>query len=156
MSIPPLPREDAEMWVSFLLKMKGRYGTFLMGDPSGVTARGAVSGTPLVDGGGQSGGDLNIKGGTASVSNWIRAGDYIQLGSGSTAQLYKVLNNESTSGTGTVSVEIWPNLRSSPADNAPIVVSNTVGRWRLSDNTSAWDINNATFYGISFDCEEAL
>lgn len=154
--IPPLPRADAESWVAFLLKLKGQRGTFLMGDPAGKTGRGVLTGTPLVKGANQTGPTLTIDGCGANVSNWIRTGDYIQLGSGSTARLYKCLNAETSDGTGTVTIDIWPDLRTSPADDATVVVSNTVGQWRLSSNQSDWDINDASFYGIQFDCEEAL
>ncbi len=36
-------REDAEQWVSFLMKLYGQKGTFLLGDPLGGTARGSAS-----------------------------------------------------------------------------------------------------------------
>lgn len=155
-SIPPLPRWQAEEWISFLLKLKGQRGTFLMGDPNAKTGRGALTGTPLVNGSGQSGGTLNIDGAPANTSFWCRYGDYIQLGTGSNARLHKILNNGGSNASGQVTLDIWPDLRSSPADNDPVIVSNTVGLWRLSDNQSDWDINSASFYGIQFECEEAL
>jgi hypothetical protein len=34
-SLPPMQRADAENWISFLLKLNGIEGTFLIGDPSG-------------------------------------------------------------------------------------------------------------------------
>ena len=37
---------DAEQWVSFLMKLYGQKGTFLLGDPLGGTARGSASSTP--------------------------------------------------------------------------------------------------------------
>lgn len=154
--IPPLPRGSAEDWVAFLMKMKGQRGTFLMGDPAGKTGRGALSGTPLVNGGGQTGNTLNIDGCGANVSFWVRVGDYIQLGTGANARLHKVLNNETSNASGQVTLDIWPDLRTSPADNSAVIVSNTVGLWRLSSNQVDWDINAASFYGIQFDCEEAL
>ena len=58
-TLPAMQRADAESWLSFLLKLKGRYGTFLLGDPNGATPRGSAAttpGTPLVAGGAQVGG----------------------------------------------------------------------------------------------------
>ncbi len=155
-SIPPLPRADAEVWVSFLLKLKGRYGTFLMGDPAGKTARGTLGGTPQVNGASQTGSSLQIRGATPSVSNYFRSGDYIQLGTTSNSRLHKVLDNVASDSSGFLTVDIWPNLRYSPANLETIYTSNTVGRFLLSDNRTNWNINDATFYGITFDCEEAL
>jgi hypothetical protein len=91
--IPPLKRDDAEEWIAWLLSMKGQGGTFLLGDPLGATARGTLGGTPVVNGAAQIGGSLDIDGCTVSVTNWLKAGDYIQLGSASTATLHKILQN---------------------------------------------------------------
>ncbi len=49
-TLPPMPRATAEEWVAFLLSCNGRDRTFLLGDPVGASPRGAVSGTPNVDG----------------------------------------------------------------------------------------------------------
>jgi len=51
---------------------------------------------------------------------------------------------------------LWPDLRSSPADGATVVVSNAKGVFRLSNNEAVWTINNAGFYSISFAAVEAL
>ena len=159
-SLPPMRREDAELWVAFLVSLKGQFGTFLMGDPNGATPRGAAAtnpGTPLVNGANQTGNELDIDGLPVSVGNYLRAGDYIQLGSGSTATLHKVLNNRSTTAGGAiVNLDIWPSIRTAPADNAVVTVSNCVGRWRLKDNIAQWQINNISSYGITFDCVEAI
>lgn len=112
--------------------------------------------SPLVNGAGQTGGTLNIDNCSISEAGYLLAGDYLQIGSGSGAQLYKVLTQVDTSATGTAAVDIWPNLRSSPADNAAITLINTKGRFRLKDNISQWSINEISSYGITFDCVEAL
>jgi hypothetical protein len=39
-SLPNMKRQDAEYWVSFLLSLRGQFGTFLLGDPLGATPRG--------------------------------------------------------------------------------------------------------------------
>lgn len=155
-SLPPMKRADAEYWISFLLKLNGSYGTFLLGDPNGGTARGVATGTPLVNGGSQSGNELVTDGWTNSTTGILKAGDYIQLGSGSSSQLYKVLDDVNSNGSGEATLTVWPDLRTSPADNAAITVSNAKGVFRLSSNAQAWDINEATFYGMTFAAREAL
>lgn len=155
-NLPPMKRADAEYWISFLLKLNGQYGTFLLGDPNGTTARGVATGTPLVNGGSQTGNELITDGWTNSVTGILKAGDYIQLGAGATAQLYKVLDDVNSNGSGQATLTLWPDLRSAPSDNATITVSNTKGLFRLSSNQQAWDINEATFYGMTFAAREAL
>jgi hypothetical protein len=111
---------------------------------------------PFVDGAGQTGGELVIDGASPSESSYLKAGDYIQIGTGSSTNLYKVLSDVSTNESGQATIDIWPNLRSSPADNAPVVVANTVGRFRLKESVTQWSINEISSYGITFDCVEAL
>lgn len=155
-NLPPMKRADAEYWISFLLKLNGPYGTFLLGDPNGGTARGVATGTPLVMGGSQTGNELITDGWTNSTTGILKAGDYIQLGSASSAQLYKVLDDVNSNGSGQATLTIWPDLRSAPSDNAAITVANPKGVFRLSSNQQAWDINEATFYGMTFAAREAL
>jgi hypothetical protein len=155
-TLPPMKRADAEYWISFLLKLNGPYGTFLMGDPNGATARGAATGTPLVNGAGQTGNELVTDGWTTSTTGILKAGDYIQLGSAATARLYKVLDDVNSDGSGNATLTLWPDLRSAPADNAAITVSNTKTTFRLNSAQTSWDINEATIYGLTFGAREAL
>lgn len=111
---------------------------------------------PLVNGASQTGNVLNIDGCSPNVTGWFAPGDYIQLGSGSATQLYKVLTSVNTNNSGQASVDIWPNLRSSPADNSAVIFTNAKGKFRLKDNVTQWGINEISSYGITFDCVEAL
>lgn len=154
-TLPAMKRADAEYWVTFLMKLNGPFGTFLLGDPLGATARGVATGTPLVNGGSQVGNELVTDGWTVSQTGILKAGDYIQLGSGATAQLYKVLDDANSDGSGNATFTIWPSLRSSPSDNATITVSAPKGNFRLT-TPAAWDIDEASIYGMTFGAREAL
>lgn len=158
-TLPPMKRAAAEEWIAFLISLNGQYGTFLLGDPNGATARGSAStaaGTPLVNGASQTGTTLNFDGVPNNATGYLKAGDYIQLGTGSGSQLYKVLADANSNGTGQISVDIWPSLRSSPADNAAVVVSGAKGLFRLSTPDSSFSIDNAAVYGINFSAIEAI
>jgi len=158
-SLPPMKRQDAEYWIAFLLSLKGQIGTFLLGDPNCVTAQGSASttpGTPRVNGGGQTGDTLLIDGLPINTTGYLLPGDYIQLGSGVTAYLYKVLTQVNSDASGNATLDLWPNLRVSPGDNGLLVVANTKGRFRLKDNVTQWGINEISSYGITFDCVEVL
>ena len=154
--IPPLKRDDAEGWIAFLLSLRGQGGTFLLGDPLGATARGTLGGTPVVNGAAQIGASLNIDGCTVSVTNWLKAGDYIQLGSASTSTLHKILQNVNTDAGGLATLDIWPSIRVAPADGATVITSNTVGLFRLNSGQQDWSINNISSYGITFAAVEAI
>jgi len=155
-SIPPLRKEFVEPWVAFLLALRGQTGTFLLGDPNNVTPRGVATGTPLVKGAGQTGGTLEIDGATADTTGWLKAGDYIQLGAAASATLHKVLLDADSDASGNVTLEIWPYMRTAPADNAAVTVNNCKGVFRLANNTQSWSINESSAYGLQFDAMEAI
>jgi fermentation-respiration switch protein FrsA (DUF1100 family) len=143
-SIPPVRRDLAEPWIAFLLALNGPVGTFLLGDPNAKTPRGTATSATLT-------GTAGSSSPTITMIGTLLAGDYIQLGSGATATLHKVLVDRSGNGT----VEIWPALRST-VTNATVTLTNTVGRFRLSSNQQSFSIDNASIYGINFDCVEAI
>lgn len=158
-TLPPMQRADAEVWVAFLLSLKGMRGTFLMGDPNCATPRGSASstaGTPVVNGADQTGDSLAIDGLPVSATGYLLAGDYIQLGAGSSATLHKVLTNVDSNASGEATLDIWPSIRTAPADDSTVVVASAVGNFRLSTNQSDWSINNASFYGITFPAIEVV
>jgi hypothetical protein len=156
LTLPPMKRADAEQWVAWLISLRGQLGTFLLGDPIGATARGAATGTPLVNGGSQTGGSLVIDGAGTSVSGWLKTGDYIQLGSNGSSRLHKVLADANSDGSGNVTIDIWPHIRTAPANNATVTVSNAKGLFRLSSNEQAWSVNEAAIYGMTFSAMEAV
>lgn len=158
-TIPSTKREDAEYWNAFLLRLRGRFGTFLLGDPNAATSRGIAAttpGTPVVNGASQTGNELDIDGCPTSRTGYLKAGDYIQLGAGATARLYKVLEDVDTNVSGECTLNVWPDLRSSPIDDSTVVVQNAKGVFRLASNEASWSIDNAGIYSIAFGAVEAL
>lgn len=143
-SIPSVRRDLAADWKALLVALKGQTGTFLLGDPDYATPRGDVSSCTLTG----DAGDSNV---SVTMTGTLKAGDYIQLGSGSSARLHQVLIDQ----TGSGSLEIWPDLRSTYTD-ATVTFNNAKGVFRLSTNITSWSINNASSYGISFEAVEAI
>ncbi len=144
-TLPPMNRDDAESWVSFLMSLKGRAGTFLLYDPSARSARGTATSVIVTGSVGDDSLTVNSSDGT------LKAGDYIQLGTSSDATLHKVLVDYSGSGD----LEIWPKLR---RDRTEVTadLTNASGVFRLAANDTSWSVNNASFFGISFGATEVL
>ncbi len=155
-TLPPMKRADAEYWISFLLKLNGPYGTFLLGDPNGATPRGVATGTPRVNGAGQSGGELVTDGWTPDTTGILKAGDYIQIGVDLQADLYKVLDDVNSDASGNATLTLWPDLRTGYANDTIIYTTNTKGLFRLTSSQAGWDINEAAIYGLTFGAREAL
>lgn len=154
-TLPPMRRTAADQWITFLMSLRGQYGTFLLGDPIACTPRGLASaflGVPIITS--QTGGTITVTGASTDKSNWLLAGDYIQIGTGSDATLHKVLQNASTDGSGGTTLEIWPHVRGTRSGS--ITVSSAVGNFRLSENQQSWSVNEASVYGINFSAMEAI
>jgi hypothetical protein len=143
-TIPPVRRDKAAEWKAMLVALKGQTGTFLLGDPDYTSPRGTVS-SCTVSG---SEGDETV---TVSMTGSLLAGDYIQLGSGASSRLHQVLVDQ----TGGGDLEIWPGLRGDYSSSVA-VFTNPKGVFRLKNNTSSWSIDNASFYGISFEAVENI
>ena len=157
-SFPPMPREVADYVVSFLLRLNGREGTFLMGDPTARTPRGTwAAGSP----------SANVNGAHAAGVKTValrdfasgatgKAGDWIQFGTGSGAQLHKVVDDFAAAANGQVSIEIWPRTKNALVSGDVFVVNSAVGLWRLLENDRVWSVEEAQFYGVSFSAMQAF
>jgi hypothetical protein len=159
-SLPPLPRADAENWVSFLLALKGQSGTFLLGDPANAQPRGglSVSTATVQVRTAVAVGDTSIplKGMPANLTGALAAGDYIQLGAEATATLHKVLMPVNSNASGQGTAEVWPAVRRAVNVDEAVVYLDAVGRFRLSTNAQDWQINTARIYDIRFEAVEAV
>jgi len=143
-NIPSVHRDKAAEWKAMLVGLKGQQGTFLLGDPDYATPQGTVSSCVLTGTAGEDNADVVMTG-------TLKAGDYIQFGSGSSAKLHQVLLDQDGDGT----IQIWPSLRSTYS-SATVVFNSPKGVFRLSTNMTSWSINNASIYGISFEAVEAV
>lgn len=154
----PLDDERFAAWRGWGLSMNGIQNTFLMGDPSAqqqpITA---FSGLPQVDGAGQTGKALNIKGGDASVTQWGKQGYYIQLGTGADARMFCLEQDADTDGLGDTTVYLWPNIRTAPSDSATVITTNVVGVFQFVKNSFKYRKDARTGeYDCTFEVVEAI
>ena len=157
--LPILKNADGRKWTAFLLALGGRRHPFLMGDwahpiPAGVA--GTNPGLPAVDGDSQLGTTLNIKDCPADITNYFKAGDYFQLGSGLTTSLQQVVLDADTDSSGKASLEVRPGIRNSFVDGALLTLTNPKGLFRMSNNKNPWVETPGTNYAISFEAEEYI
>ena len=155
--MPPMERADAAAWVAALVSLRGMTNTFLAGDPSAATPQGVATGSPLVNGN-QAGGSktLATKGWTHNVTGILKAGDYIQLGTGSGSRLHMVLKDVNSDSSGNATLDIFPRLRVAVATNDVITISNCVGVFRLAANEIDFSIDAIMHFGIDYNATEAL
>ena len=154
-TLPPMKKESAAVWLAFLMSLRGRRGTFKIGDQDRKTIQGVATGTILVNGDAQTGNAINLDGFANSTNNVFKAGDYIQINS----YLYMVSADVNSDASGEATVYVEPSLRTGIEainDDTTVVYSNTTTLMRLDSNELNWDTNNVSVYGISFACSEAL
>tara|TARA_Y100000004_G_scaffold195630_1_gene263188 strand:+ start:4826 stop:5440 length:615 start_codon:yes stop_codon:yes gene_type:complete len=153
LTLPPMRRPQASAWTAFFAKLHGRRGTFLLGDQDAkvpqinkITA-GTITGSVTLSANADIGDTvLNISGTTA-----FKAGDYIQLGSSSSARLYIVVEDQGGGST----IQVEPKLKTAAQTGATITYDSPKGLFRMDSNELMWDTNAVSVYGISFSCTEA-
>lgn len=133
--LPPLAESEWRSLSAFLAQLGGPAGRFYYGPPYPArTARGAASGTPLVAGGGQTGRSLTTDGWTPSIQV-LRKGDYVAFDTASGGRELKILTADATAnGSGAATLAFAPPIRSSPLDNAAIIVAAPTCVVRLADD----------------------
>lgn len=159
-TLPPMKREKAAEWCAFFINLRGRFGTFLIGDPDASNPQGGakdlsstMSATAAVTAG------LNVNDipfdGLTGTGNAFKAGDYISVGTGSNTRLYMVREDIAmTSGAGTLVVE--PSVRVNIADNDVITYKSCKGVFRMDSDELGWDTDHVSKYGITFSATEAI
>ena len=155
MTLPPMKKDKASIWLAFFMSLRGRRGTFKLGDQDRKTIQGTATGTVRVNGASQTGNQVALDGFTASRANVFKAGDYIQINS----YVYMVIEDVSANGSGEANVKVEPALRSGieTINNDDVVTyTNTTTIMRLDSNEFNWDTNKVSNYGISFACSEVL
>jgi hypothetical protein len=154
-TLPPMKKESAAVWLAFLMSLRGRRGTFKIGDQDRKTIQGVATGTILVNGAAQTGNAIDLDGFANSTNNVFKAGDYIQINS----YLYMVSADVNSDASGEATVYVEPSLRTGIEainDNTTVLYSNTTTLMRLDSNELNWNTNNVSVYGISFACSESL
>lgn len=155
-SLAPMNRTQFAEIQAFLLELRGRANTFYGYDPDAKTARGSAGstpGTPLVNGGSQTGTSLIIDGAPGGAASYLLAGDYFSVND----ELKMITQTIPTDTSGDATLIFEPPLRESPADNAPITLSTASAIMHLTaDDMAVWDANENSIYNISFSGAEAI
>ena len=144
-----LASNDRAVLQAFVAQVLGLADNFTL-SPADYDPRGAFGGTPLVAGGSQTGNSLNLDGCTPSVTNWIRAGDFFQVGN----ELKMATEDASSDGAGAITVSFVPELRAAPADNAAITTTDPEGVFRFVQPRMGWSSLAPYISSMSLECIE--
>lgn len=154
--LPPMSRAEAAPWIAAFTSLNGIEGTFVFGDPAWTSPQGIGTGTPLINGAAETGYDIDTDGWTISQTGILKAGDWIQIGTGSSRKLHMVMVDANSDGSGNATLTVWPRVRTAFADNTAITVTNPTGIWRLT-GPATWSISvDSLISGLSVQFVEAL
>lgn len=128
-----LTGDEKAVMKAFYTRLLGQTHRFYLRDHSSIN-RGAFGGSPLVAGASQTGSSIDIDGLTGSVTDWIRQGDMFSVN----GELKMAVRDQDSLFDGTMSLDFEPRLRTSPADNDPIVTTNPEGIFLLEADEASW------------------
>ncbi|MFH1806824.1 MAG: hypothetical protein ABID63_18240 [Pseudomonadota bacterium] len=150
LTLPPIRNRDRQDdFIGFLLALNGAAGSFVLTDPDYTGPRGAATGSPVVDGAGQAGNSLAIKGFDANVTGILKRGDRIGLGSGSSLRMYRIVADADSDGDGKAVVDIWPFLRATPANETPVGVGAVGAVFMIPGGIPTWVVDRIRDHEIA-------
>ncbi len=155
-TLPPMGEAVAADVAGFFDALHGIAGTFLLGPSVGKVPRGVATGVPLIKGASQVGNTIVTDGWTAGQTGIMKRGDWLQLGTGATSTLHRVVQDANSNGSGEATLEIWPGLRTAPADNAALTLTNPKGVFRLTQAVPEAYDEAKICQGMSFSAMEAF
>lgn len=153
LSLPPMRREQAVEWQAFLLKLRGRANTFLLGDPDATSVRGTASSVAVASSASVGATSISL---TIGNNETINTGSYIQLGSSANAKLYMIVDDNTASSAGAVTVTIEPKLKVAITSSTAVAISSPKGVFRMDSSDITWSADNISNYGFTFSCTEAF
>lgn len=149
---PPLDAADARVLKAFLAQLRGMAGRFYLWDHSQPVPRGAVGGSPVVNGAGQSGASLVTSGWSANRTV-LKVGDYFQVG----GELKIVTADVVSNGSGAATITFEPPLRTSPSNGVAIVTTKASAVFRLvDDKQDRMQVSPGKWHDVSLEGVEAF
>lgn len=124
---------DRATMQAFVTKLNGQEHRFTLHDHS-YTRRGTGGGTLRVNGASQSGSSLVCDGATASVTNYLREGDYVSFGN----ELHMITADTNSDGSGNVTLSLAPPIRKSPADDTLVDYTSPVSGVFMLASPASW------------------
>jgi len=151
LTLPPMKREQAAEWQAFFMQCEGRANTFLLGDPDAKTITGGNAPDEIEFAATEPKGETSINL-TIGSGKKLNKGSYLQIGTGSSAKLYMVVDDN----TGNGGVTIQPPLKVQVSSGTSVDFTSAQGVFRMDSNELTWSSNELSVYGVTFSCSEAL
>jgi hypothetical protein len=112
-----------------------------------------VSADPVIDGAGQAGRTLNLRGWQAAA--WAKEGQFFSIIQGGRRYVHMITAQALAGSDGKMVVSIYPMLRVEPADGAVCEFQRPMIEGFMVGDNLEWQLQTAPFIDVSFSVEEA-
>lgn len=130
-----LDRVDADYLKGVLMQLQGQTNRLVLWDLVQPYPRGAGSGSPVINGAGQQGVNINITGATPNITAWVYPGDKFEIG----GELKIATAQSNTNGLGQTTLSFQPPTRASPANGGVVKMVQPAANFVLESNTISWE-----------------
>jgi len=146
-------RAQAAAVEAFLLRLRGGIHQVRLGDPWGSLPQGSRLGTPVVGASATAGAtSFASKGWGVSQSGVLLTNDYLEIDE----RLYRVLADVDADANGDATIEVWPRLRESYAEDTSIRTQNPRTLWSLAEPSVTFSRDQIGLYETSVALIEHL
>ena len=151
-SLPPMRVDEAREWIVFLMRLKGRAGTFYFGDRS-IPNNVSLPGTTRVA---ATAGSYDIQANIPpTATGSLVSGQFIQINTGILSRLHMVASASTPNAAGNLTITLEPPLKADVPANTSLIFDNPKGVFRMATNRTEWSIDVFENFGLNFVCEEA-
>lgn len=149
-TMPPMTADTARPWLAVLAAGSGSFPV-RMPFPQGQTQLGDA-GAPVVNGSGQAGMFLNVKGVTPGFV--FPAGHAFSVISNDQAFTYMLINSVTASPAGLATLSFGPMLRRPPNNNDVVMIEEPVIEGWAFSGGGQWSVDAASHFGLEFTLAE--
>jgi hypothetical protein len=131
---------NASIWEALLLQLRGGVNHMSAWDIARPLPRGSCRGTMTLNGAHSAGAvslSISVTGQTGLT---LLMGDWLQVGTGLTGQLFKVMA-DATAGASTIVVTVEPPMRIGMSDATAVNYTNALCHYKMVSPTAQWSVN---------------
>lgn len=133
--------ESSAVWEALILKLRGRVNHLAAWDIMKPAPRGTMRGTMTLSGAHAQGATvLNVTAGVGQAGTTLLAGDWLQVGSGTAGQLFKVVADATANGAGLIAVTVEPPVRpvGGFASATAVTWDKALGHYKVTTQAPQW------------------
>lgn len=137
---PGVSPEQAALWKTMLMQLRGGINHLALYDPVQVAPRGTMRGTITLSSTAAAGAtSINITGGAGQSGRTILRGDWLQIGTGLGSHYCMAASDGTANGSGVITgLAIEPPTRQSISSGTSVVWDKPVAHYRMTNSTNSW------------------